>query len=272
MGHGPKAKCLKIPARTRSPATNPPAPPPPRRGRLDSGCDDHVHVHHDLPRSPEPRDWAALPRDVLWVILSLVPQADILHGAGLACASWRRLALDEPLLWRRIDLVTDKDEDGPPAGWLAMACAAVRRSAGRCESFRGRVNPDFLLFLANSAPSLRSLHVTSRFYHMPGAEFATALAKKLAMLEQLVLSGGQIDEAFWTALANHCPRLQLLHADGCCIWYPLGGTLRASMESRIKDPRLPHMAPSCRRGPRLLLGVHAPRTGRLRELPKPDGL
>jgi hypothetical protein len=109
-----------------------------------------VHRHHeDLPRSLEQRDWAALPRDVLWVILSLVPQADILRGAGLACASWRRLALDEPLLWRRIDLATDKDDDGLPAGWLATACAAVRRSAGRCESFRGRVNNNFLLFLAN---------------------------------------------------------------------------------------------------------------------------
>jgi hypothetical protein len=95
------------------------------------------------------RDWAALPGDVLWTILSLVPQDDILRTAGLVCASWRRLALDEPLLWRRIDLPAEKDKDGnPPATWKARACAAVRRSAGRCESFRGRVNRDFLLFLA----------------------------------------------------------------------------------------------------------------------------
>jgi hypothetical protein len=97
----------------------------------------------------ERRDWAALPRDVLWVILSLVPQDDILRTAGLVCASWRRLAVDEPLLWQRIDLPAEEDEDGhPPSGWKARACAAVRRSAGRCESYRGRVNPGFLLFLA----------------------------------------------------------------------------------------------------------------------------
>uniref|UniRef100_M8BEE6 Uncharacterized protein n=1 Tax=Aegilops tauschii TaxID=37682 RepID=M8BEE6_AEGTA len=95
------------------------------------------------------RDWAALPRDVLWVILSLVPQADVLRGAGRACASCRRLALDEPLLWRHIDLAADEDADpDPPSGWQAMARAAVRRSAGRCESFRGRVSSTFLLFLA----------------------------------------------------------------------------------------------------------------------------
>jgi hypothetical protein len=65
------------------------------------------------------------------------------------CTSWRRLALDEPLLWRHIDLPAEEDEDGhPPARWKARACAAVRCSAGRCESYRGRVNRDFLLFLA----------------------------------------------------------------------------------------------------------------------------
>jgi hypothetical protein len=83
---------------------------------------------------------------VLWVILSLVPQADILRGAGLVCASWRRLAHDEPLLWRRIDL--SGADEGPLAKWQPMAVAAVRRSAGRCESFRGCVNGNFLLFLA----------------------------------------------------------------------------------------------------------------------------
>ena len=90
-----------------------------------------------------------MPRDVLWVILSLVPQADILCCAGLVCASWRRLALDEQLLWRHIDLRVEGDEDGdPPARWRAMACAAVRRSAGRCESYRGHASCSFLLFLA----------------------------------------------------------------------------------------------------------------------------
>ncbi|CAM0913276.1 unnamed protein product [Alopecurus aequalis] len=230
--------------RTRTPATNPPAPPASRHRRLDSGRDGHVPVPHDLPRSPERRDWAALPRDVLWVILSLVPQTEILSGAGLACASWWRVAVDEPLLWRRIDLATDEEEDGdPPAGWHETACAAVRRSAGRCESFRGRVDSHFLLFLANSAPSLRSLHVTSRLC-VPADEFVM-LAKKLPMLEQLVLSRGLIEQTWLAALVNHCPRLQLLDAGGCSTWCPINKLLRERLESGIKDLRLPRLARRC---------------------------
>ncbi|XP_044429872.1 putative F-box/LRR-repeat protein 22 [Triticum aestivum] len=129
--------------RTRSPSTDP--PPPSRRRRLNSG-------------PLEWRDWPALPGDVLWVILSLVPQADALLGAGLACASWWRVAAGEPLLWRHIDLADEKTYS--PAACQAMARAAVQRSAGRCESFRGRVDGDVLPFLVHSAPSLRSLHVT----------------------------------------------------------------------------------------------------------------
>lgn len=37
-----------------------------------------------------------------------------------------------------------------------MARAAVRRSAGRCESFRGRVSSTFLLFLARKYARTRA--------------------------------------------------------------------------------------------------------------------
>ncbi|KAI4976367.1 hypothetical protein ZWY2020_049974 [Hordeum vulgare] len=63
--------------RTGSPSTD----PPPRSCR---------RRFNDRPL--EWRDWPALPGDVLWVILSLIPQADALLGAGLACASWWRAA------------------------------------------------------------------------------------------------------------------------------------------------------------------------------------
>ncbi|KAK1653855.1 hypothetical protein QYE76_071660 [Lolium multiflorum] len=191
----------------------------------------------DLPS----RDWAALPCDILWVILSLVPQADILRGAGLVCASWRRLALDEPILWRRIDLPAEEDEDvDPPAGWQAMTRAAVRRSAGRCEYFRGRVDDDVLLFLAHSAPLLRSLHLTSRF-DMPGEELMTAVAKKLPLLEQLVISRGRSENESLVALVDHCPRLQLLDVGGCHTFFLMSHTLRTRLQSKIKDLRLPRM-------------------------------
>ncbi|CAM0913277.1 unnamed protein product [Alopecurus aequalis] len=206
------------------------------------------------------RDWAALPLDVLWAVLSLVPQADILCCAGLVCASWRRLALGEPLLWRHIDLPVEEDEDGdPPAGWRVRACAAVRRSAGRCESYRGRVSRSFLVFLARSAPSLRKLHVTSRF-DMPSKTFMAALAKKLPLLEQLVISHGLIDNASLAALVDHCPRLQLLDAAGCHTLDWIGGTILARLESKVKDLRLPRLAVRCR-GYKIGLVRAIPQTG-----------
>jgi hypothetical protein len=113
--------------------TDPTMPPSSRRGL----------------EAAELRDWASLPSDVLLVILSRIPQADLLCGAGLACASWRRLAVDEPLLWRRIDL---SSSNAP-----AMARTAVDRSAGLCESFHGRVDCDFLRYLADRYVRLASI-------------------------------------------------------------------------------------------------------------------
>nr|BAK06632.1 predicted protein [Hordeum vulgare subsp. vulgare] len=105
--------------RARAPATDPPS----RRRRRK----DVQHVH-GLPWEAEWRDWAELPGDILWSILSLIPQADILRVAGRTCALWRRLAVDEPLLWRHINLAADSDSDSEPsAGRLEMACAAARR-------------------------------------------------------------------------------------------------------------------------------------------------
>ncbi|KAE8815623.1 hypothetical protein D1007_07102 [Hordeum vulgare] len=105
------------------------------------------------------RDWAALPLDVMCDIFSQLPQAEILRdaGAGLVCASWRRVAVDEPLLWRHIDLAShegyigDQVSEGKKAlaGWAAMARVAVDRSEGQCVSFRDRVDGDFLHYLAD---------------------------------------------------------------------------------------------------------------------------
>ncbi|KAM0867575.1 hypothetical protein ACQ4PT_041907 [Festuca glaucescens] len=199
--------------RARGPATDPPVPPPSRCRRLDSGRNRKY--------------------------------ADILRGARLVCASWWRVTLDDPLQWRRIDLAelaADKDEDGdPPAGWRTMVRAAVRRSAGLCESFRGPVDGDFLLFLVHSAPSLRSLEVACQ-YHIHKEELITSVAKKLPLVERIVLSRGLFEQRSLVALVRHSPRLQLLYAGGCFTYSCYGDTLRAWMEGKVRDLRLPHQA------------------------------
>jgi hypothetical protein len=110
-----------------------------RRRRCE---EDHVE---------EWRDWASLPEDIVRILLSLLSQTDILGVAGLVFPPWRRLALEEPLLWRRIDLGSFNLclwQEPPHAGWKAMALAALDGSAGRCESFVGHVDADVLVHLA----------------------------------------------------------------------------------------------------------------------------
>ncbi|CAL4892357.1 unnamed protein product [Urochloa decumbens] len=64
-----------------------------------------------LPSVPVASGWAALPRDVLWSLFTELGHREVLSGAGLACVPWRRLAREEPALWRRIDLTVPEEEE-----------------------------------------------------------------------------------------------------------------------------------------------------------------
>ncbi|CAM0885619.1 unnamed protein product [Alopecurus aequalis] len=139
----------------------------------------------------ERRDWESLPQDVLRIVLSQLRQTDILGGAGLVFPAWRRLALEEPLLWRHIDLRDpgqSRRHDEPLAGWKAMARAALDASAGQCESFRGHIDADLLVHLSKSAPLLKDVCVAG-WPHMPDEELATEIARKLPLLKRFLMCG-----------------------------------------------------------------------------------
>ncbi|XP_034599441.1 uncharacterized protein [Setaria viridis] len=55
---------------------------------------------------PAARDWAGLPRDVLCIVFLKLGIREIMRGAEFACTAWRRVALKEPALWRRIYMPT----------------------------------------------------------------------------------------------------------------------------------------------------------------------
>ncbi|KAM0884732.1 hypothetical protein ACQ4PT_030796 [Festuca glaucescens] len=140
--------------RKRKTLTYATAPSSSRRRRR---CRDGHVVSQD-----EWRDWASLPLDVLWIVLSKLRQTDMLRAAGLVRSPWPRLALEEPHMWRHIDLPQGSlwDWQEPPsAGWKAMALAAVELSAGRCESFTGHVDVDVLVHLANRHVLLLALNL-----------------------------------------------------------------------------------------------------------------
>ncbi|GJN39451.1 hypothetical protein PR202_gb28572 [Eleusine coracana subsp. coracana] len=93
------------------------------------------------PPEASSRDWAALPRDILVdVFLRLGPCQEIMRGADCVCSSWRCVAVEEPLLWRHIDIAMVPQ-------WCPEGRAAVDRSAGQCEAFAGAVDDDSLLYL-----------------------------------------------------------------------------------------------------------------------------
>ncbi|TVU05034.1 hypothetical protein EJB05_48182, partial [Eragrostis curvula] len=191
----------------------------------------------------ETRDWAALPADLLCDIFHRIRHADILGGAGLACASWRRVAADEPTLWRCIDLNFEEDEmkyvkERVYLERLAMGRTAVDWSAGRCESFRGFADRHLLAYLAARSPSLRRLHVTS-LWCLPKA-FEDRVIGKLPMLEELVIFGGRLLQSNLRALLKHCPRLQLLETGELCSCNTqLGFKLLRMCGSKIKVLDLP---------------------------------
>ncbi|RLM61519.1 uncharacterized protein C2845_PM14G18580 [Panicum miliaceum] len=72
----------------------------------------------------EMRDWAALPRDIMLEILGWLRQVDVLRGAGLACAPWWRAAVEEPALWRTIDVAFNEDDHIDRQAWEASGDGA----------------------------------------------------------------------------------------------------------------------------------------------------
>lgn len=94
----------------------------------------------------ETRDWAALPHDILFAIFLKLGPCEIMQSAELVGTAWRRVAVEEPSLWRCIDMSTPSLRSA--AVGRAVARAAVARSADQCEVFAGRGGDDLLLHLA----------------------------------------------------------------------------------------------------------------------------
>ncbi|TVU15695.1 hypothetical protein EJB05_39231, partial [Eragrostis curvula] len=158
-----------------------------RRGR---------HRRRSHRRRKRTRDWAdGLPMDVLLSIFRRLDHADVLMSADRVCRSWRRAAVDEPSLWRRITMRWH--ERFGAVDRFAMAAAAVRRSAGQCEAFCGDyfVNEGFLAYLGLQAPCLKILRLIHCDLITDGSLTAAIMAHPL--LEELELSlCGNISDYF----------------------------------------------------------------------------
>ncbi|TVU02059.1 hypothetical protein EJB05_52425, partial [Eragrostis curvula] len=166
------------------------------------------------PPAPETRDWASMPRDILsTVFLNLGPR-EVMLGAEFACTAWRRAALDEPALWRRVGM------DPWHKLWRyvkmesAMKLAAVERSACQCEAFKGILLASDLLDLAQRAPSLKTLNLEhSRDEERSIRELTEAL-EKFPLLEDLTIYLPYVlmkeDDDLLGYICHACPRLKKL--------------------------------------------------------------
>ncbi|TVU43196.1 hypothetical protein EJB05_09642, partial [Eragrostis curvula] len=188
--------------------------------------------------APEARDWASLPGEILFDVFRRVGLCEVMMGAEFVCTAWRRVALHEPALWRRIGL----DE------WCTQGChidkendmkkfIAVDRSAGQCEAFKGTLLAVDLLDLTKRnfvlmphtvlvdfgigmgkkslpfrAPSLKTLDLTHNDEEDSIEELTGAL-NKFPLLEDLRLSITYMffeDENLLGSVFKACPRLKKL--------------------------------------------------------------
>jgi hypothetical protein len=112
------------------------------------------------PAPSEPRDWTALPQDILITVFLKLGPREIMLGAEFVCTTWRRVAVGEALLWRRIDMISAFY----PAR-RSMARVALDRSAGQCEAFWEFCDSEMLLYLVKRYGLVLCLSISRVCFH-----------------------------------------------------------------------------------------------------------
>ncbi|TVU02052.1 hypothetical protein EJB05_52418, partial [Eragrostis curvula] len=173
---------------------------------MSSPCSSRTKKRPSSP-APEARDWAALPHDALLEVFLRLDAHDIMWSAEVVCKAWRRVAVEEPMLWRRVDMTRVPLEDMDTAVY-----DAVDRSAGQMEAFSGPWDDELLVYLGDRAPSLKSLHLS---YDDDATDEILMLAiKKFPLLEDLDISPPFYDlsaaDKLFESVCKACPLLKNL--------------------------------------------------------------
>ncbi|CAO2200875.1 unnamed protein product [Urochloa humidicola] len=174
---------------------------------MASSSPDRKNPRSPSSESPAARDWASLPPDILISIFLMLGPYDIMRGADRTCTAWRRVAVDDPDLWRRIDM---GDVLPCSAGGRAVVGAAMDRAAGQCEAFSGPCDNHLLFLVAERAPLLKILHLTHLY--APN-KVLTLVLKRLPLLEDLEISPSYVStptENLLGSICQDCPRLKKL--------------------------------------------------------------
>ncbi|TVU02051.1 hypothetical protein EJB05_52417, partial [Eragrostis curvula] len=112
---------------------------------MSSSCSRRTKKRWSLSSpSAEVRDWAALPHDALLEVFLRLDARDIMWSVEVVCKAWRRVAMEEPTLWRHVDMTKVPLEDIETA-----VRDAVDRSTGQMEAFSGPWDDESLVYLGD---------------------------------------------------------------------------------------------------------------------------
>ncbi|XP_078175445.1 putative F-box/LRR-repeat protein 9 [Carex rostrata] len=153
------------------------------------------------------RNWAELQRDVLMVIFLKIGSMEVLKATGSVCRSWRKVAKEEPDLWRSIDMTNHCY--GSDAFLLTDPTRlAIDRSGNRLEEFSVEYfgDADLLQYLCDRTTVLKRLCLISCYQLSDEAIAETA--KRQPLLEELQITFGSLSEKVTEIVGKECPQLK----------------------------------------------------------------
>ncbi|KAJ4792202.1 RNI-like superfamily protein [Rhynchospora pubera] len=153
------------------------------------------------------RDWAELQRDVLMLIFLKLGVMEVLRAAGSVCRSWRKVAKEEPELWRKID-VTNHSYGSDCYVLKDPTKLAIDRSSGRLEEFSVEDFGDneLLWYLCDRTSILKKLCLISCYQLSEEAMADTA--KRQPLLEEIQITFGSFSEKVTEIVGKECPLLK----------------------------------------------------------------
>ncbi|KAJ4805881.1 F-box protein SKIP19 [Rhynchospora pubera] len=133
---------------------------------------------------------------------------EVLRVAGSVCRSWRKVATQEPVLWRRIDMSSHDYYRSDAFKLVDPARLAIDRSGGRLEEFAAAYFADdyLLRYLCDRTSILKKLNLISSGQLSAAAIAETA--ERQPLLEEIQISCGPFSKKLTEILGTACPHLK----------------------------------------------------------------
>ncbi|KAJ3693321.1 hypothetical protein LUZ60_008801 [Juncus effusus] len=149
-----------------------------------------------MEREDDQLNWAELNGDILLLIFQKLVTIDVLMS-GVVCRSWRKVAKDEPELWRRIDmrkLASGRTEGRRNWRLMELARIAIDRSKGNVEQFWIQYfgGDDLLKYLCGRTSVLKSLRLIACL-DISDEEIVETVKKQL-LLEELQIASEYFED------------------------------------------------------------------------------